>query len=296
MILALSVIALHTSFPELMAPPIKQVLVNGLYRLAVPVFAVISGYFFLNALLKGREWAYLRRILTLYLLWMAIYLPIWGPEVADGRNALWTVIFGYFHLWYLAGLVVAGVMVTALVRAGVSSRAMALVIVACAAVSLTGQYLAMTGRVQIALDAYRNGVFVIFPYFATGYLLALHRDRLPPLGIGAAALALLAVVGESVIWFRIAGGMFGVDNMVSLMVAAPVLFLVALRMPGRADGKQIASMSAFIYFIHILMMIGASAVGLTGDIKALLVMAVTVGLALILNASGVGRRLLSAIT
>lgn len=296
MILALSVVALHTSFPEALPDLAKQMLVNGLYRLAVPVFAVISGYFFLNAIRNRREWAYLRRILTLYALWMAIYFPIWGSEVADGRNPALTVIFGYFHLWYLAGLVVAGVLVTALVRVGASPRVMTVVVIACAAVSLAGQYLAMTGRVQMALDAYRNGFFVIFPYFATGYLIALRKDRLPSLGLGVAAVALLAVMAESLIWYRIAGGMFGVDNMVSLMIAAPILFLVALRMPGSGNGKQIASMAAFIYFIHIMIMIAASALGLKGDIKAVAVMAASVGLALLLNASAMGRRLLSFIT
>lgn len=296
MILALSVIALHTSFPEGVAEPAKQVLVNGLYRIAVPVFAVISGYFFLNAVKQGREWVYLRRILILYAVWMVIYLPIWGAEIADGRDPLLTVIFGYFHLWYLAGLVVAGVMVIALVRAGVSSRMMTVAVIGCTFVSLAGQYLAMTGRVQMPLDVYRNGFFVIFPYFATGYLVAQHRPRLPEPGLWVAVLALLAVMGESLIWHRIAGGMFGVDNMVSLMIAAPVLVLVALRLPGWGNGKQIASIAAFVYFIHIMMMIAASAMGLEGDIKALVVMAASVGVAVALNASAIGRRLLSAVT
>lgn len=296
MILALTVIALHTSFPEALSEPVKQVLVNGLYRLAVPVFAVTSGYFFLNAIRAGREWQYVRRILTLYALWMVIYLPIWGPEVAEGRNAPMTVIFGYFHLWFLVGLVVAGVVVTGLVWAGASARVIASVAAVCALVSLMGQFLAMTGRVQMPLDVYRNGLFIIFPYFAAGYLLALVSDRLPRPGVWLAVLALVAVAGESLIWYRIAGGAFGVDNMLSLMVAAPLIFLVALRLPGWDDGKQIASMAAFVYFIHIMMMIVASAVRLEGDVKALAVMAASVGVAWALNSFAAGRRILSAIT
>ena len=67
-LLALTVIALHSGFPEAAPPLLKQVLFNGLYRLAVPVFALISWYFFLSAMRGGRSGPYLRRILALYLL------------------------------------------------------------------------------------------------------------------------------------------------------------------------------------------------------------------------------------
>ncbi|QBX33852.1 hypothetical protein E4191_03290 [Paracoccus liaowanqingii] len=51
--LALSVVALHSGFPEAVPALVKQGLFNGLYRLAVPVFAVISGYYFWPALQGG---------------------------------------------------------------------------------------------------------------------------------------------------------------------------------------------------------------------------------------------------
>ena len=55
LVLALCVVALHTGFPEGAPDPVRQVLVNGIYRIAVPVFAVISGCFFPGAILRSAQ-------------------------------------------------------------------------------------------------------------------------------------------------------------------------------------------------------------------------------------------------
>ncbi|WP_405402845.1 acyltransferase family protein [Paracoccus sp. Ld10] len=275
-VLALTVIALHTGFPDAAPPLVKQVLFNGLYRLAVPVFALISGYFFLSAMQGGRSGPYLRRILALYLLWMAIYLPIYGPDLTGPGHALQTLVFGYFHLWFLPGLLVSATLVMALRRPARIAGAAALL----AGTGLVLQTLVLTGQAEIQLDHYRNGVFTIFPFFALGVLLA-HgwgaglQGRALPL----AGLALLAVMGESLIWRMIAGGGWGVDMMLSLLLAAPMLFLAARRVQGPWDGKRAASTAAFVYFVHVLIMICASRFGLEGDVKALSVMALCLGMA-----------------
>lgn len=290
--LALSVIALHAGFPEAAPALVRQALFNGLYRLAVPVFALISGYYFLAAMQGGRAGAYLRRIAALYLLWMAVYLPIYGPDFTGPGHVLQTLVFGYFHLWFLPGLLVSAVLVLGLRAPGRIAAAAGLM----AMVGLGLQYLVLSGGIQLQLDHYRNGLFTIFPFFATGLLLAhgwgagLTRMALP-----LAGLALLAVIGESLIWYRIAGGGFGVDMMVSLLLAAPLLFLAAQRVQGGWDGKQLAGMAAFVYFIHILMMITASRFGLEGDVKALVVMGLSLGIAFWLSL-GERRRVLGFFT
>lgn len=291
LVLALSVIALHTGFPDGLHPLAKQVLVNGLYRLAVPVFAVVSGYFFLSALQSGRGRRYLGRILMLYGLWMLIYLPIYGPGQTStaGMARLW--FFGYFQLWFLPGLMVSAVTVMGLARLGARGGVIIGLAIACAIIGLGLQYLVVSGRGQVLLDWYRNGLFVIFPYFASGYLLATFRHRTPGRGtvLTVAALSLVAVMAESLIWYRIAGGGFGIDNMASLLIAAPAVFVAALQRQGISDGKRIASMAAFVYFVHVLMMVTASRMGLSGNPKALFVMGSSVATACLLGTVGQGR-------
>lgn len=280
-LLALSVIALHTGFPDAAPALVQQVLFNGLYRLAVPIFALISGYFFLGAMRGGRAKSQLRRVASLYLLWMAIYLPIWGPDLTGAWHLIRTVIFGYFHLWFLPGLLV-GAGLVALLRAPL---AVAMVAAAMAATGLTLQALVLGGVADIPLDYYRNGLFTIFPFFALGWLLA-HGvpERLRRHARPLAGLALLAVMVESLIWRWIAGGGWGVDMMLSLLVAAPMLFLAAQGIHGRWDGKRAAATAAFVYFIHVMIMICASRFGLEGDVKALAVMVTCLGIALWLGA------------
>ena len=280
-LLALSVIALHTGFPDAAPALVKQVLFNGLYRLAVPVFALISGYFFLGAMRAGRARSQLRRIASLYLLWMAIYLPIWGPDLTGVWHLIRTVVFGYFHLWFLPGLLVGAVLVALLRR----PLPVAVAAAAMAATGLTLQALVLGGVADIPLDYYRNGLFTIFPFFALGWLLA-HGvpERLRRHARPLAGLALLAVMVESLIWRWIAGGGWGVDMMLSLLVAAPLLFLAAQGVRGPWDGKRAASTAAFVYFIHVMIMICASRFGLEGGVKALAVMATCLGIGLWLGA------------
>ncbi|CAM3215115.1 acyltransferase family protein [Paracoccus nototheniae] len=292
LILALSVIALHAGLPEAAPALVKQALFNGLYRLAVPVFALISGYFFLQAMQGGRAVAYLRRIAALYLLWMAIYLPIYGPDFTGPGHVLQTLVFGYFHLWFLPGLLVSALLVWVLRQPGRIAVAAGLM----AVTGLVLQYLVLSGQMQLQLDHYRNGLFTLFPFFATGFLLAHGWGAgLTRLALPLAGLALLAVMVESQIWYLIAGGGFGVDMMLSLLLAAPLLFLAARQVQVGWDGKRLASVAAFVYFVHILMMITASRFGLEGDTKALVVMGLSLGVAVWLSI-GERRRVLAFFT
>ena len=82
---------------------------DGLFRLGVPIFLLFNGYFLHAAVINRRGWAYVKHAGTLYVLWMLIYLPLYWPLlVARGLGAnLRTLLFGYWHLWYLAGMVMA---------------------------------------------------------------------------------------------------------------------------------------------------------------------------------------------
>lgn len=297
MLLAIFVIGVHTGFPDGLPDMVKQVLVNGIYRTAVPVFAVISGYFFLGAIRSGRAGRYLRRILVLYLLWMVIYLPRYVPAIDSAEQIFRLWFFGYFHLWFLPGILFAGLAVLTLARCQAGPRAIAGLAAGSALAGLVLQHMVLTGRLEVPVEAYRNGVFVIFPYFATGYLLALGRDRirLPRRRGMIVAACLLAVMAESLIWRGVAGGLHGIDNMLSQHVAAPVLFLVALDAQGWRGGKRIAVLSAFTYFLHVHMMFVATGLGLGGNAKSVFVASSCLAVFWLLNAL-TGRRVLNAVT
>lgn len=296
-LLAIFVVGIHTGFPDILPDLIKQMMLNGIYRLAVPVFALISGFFFLGAIKSGRAAVFLRRILTLYALWMLIYLTRYLPIIDNGWDAVDMAIFGYFHLWYLPGVLVAAVILLAMIRLSLSQRVVIAVAVILAAIGLALQFLTLSGWAELPVNSFRNGICFVFPYFAIGYLLASRREQgmIWQPGAVPVVLSLALVAAESLLWYRIAGNMSGVENMASLLIAAPVLFMAALGAKGWDNGKQMAGLAAFIYFFHVHMMFTATRLGIADDAKFLFVTLSCVALYLALNALQ-GHRILRAIT
>lgn len=89
---------------------ISYEIANGITRIAVPTFFIISGYFLRNKLEdKMYLLKYAKRILILYLVWQLIYLPDLIRFCRLGRfttsDAILKLIFGYWHLWYLLATV-----------------------------------------------------------------------------------------------------------------------------------------------------------------------------------------------
>ena len=81
---------------------------QGLCRIAVPCFFVISGYYL--ALTEPRRFGgWLRHVLWLYLLWMALYAGFWWVDpIASPLAFLDRLALGYYHLWFLVALACAG--------------------------------------------------------------------------------------------------------------------------------------------------------------------------------------------
>ena len=73
----------HTYWLQSHPTPLAAMMGNGLMRIIVPLFCIVSGYFFHTAVARGDGMKWLRRVLGLYLIWMAVYLPFWLGQVHD---------------------------------------------------------------------------------------------------------------------------------------------------------------------------------------------------------------------
>ncbi|MBM3604343.1 MAG: acyltransferase [Alphaproteobacteria bacterium] len=291
LILSVCVVAIHGVHAGPLPSMLRQVTVNGMFRLAVPIFALISGYFFVNAIRQGRARPYVARLCSLYAIWMVIYLPNYAALIETPKDAVRMAIFGFFHLWFMPGLIFSAVLIWALMRMGAGLRIIATLAAVAALTGLTLQFLELSGRAQVGVDYYRNGPFFILPYFAAGYVLSAGSHRLtswrPSWAIVAVALA--AVAAESVVWSWIAGGEAGVDHLLTLWGAAPILFLAALNREGIGHGKAIASVAAFIYFIHIHAMILPHNLQVSGIEAVAVVVAFSAAVGMVLTTVGQGR-------
>lgn len=262
--LALFVVLAHTNWIQNNMTPGLFVFGNGFMRMLVPLFCIIAGYFLQVAIQRGKAGKWLWRVMALYLFWMAAYLPIWHGQVTGLRSLATTMLWGFFHLWFLIGLFFGGMAVIGLHWVGrrlAPEHALWFVVMPAAVCGLLGvamQYADIGGLHPIPVQRYRNGLFMCFPFIAIGFLV---RDRIQTLGwqalpsraqaVAVAALGLLLLLSEA--WFVQAH--LGTGVMIEVPLATyltvPALFLVALQLEMPPQPVDLGLVSATIYFLHI---------------------------------------------
>jgi len=257
-VLAFFVVFLHLHVLRDTYPSVSYVLVNGLFRIAVPVFLVISGYYFfhVNDFSRLKKWSL--RILLLYTIWSVVYFHLWKEKDSYALH----ILFGYHHLWYLIGTFFSGLILYALRRSSAKVLMSLILIFFCAgySIQLIGNLHYFNGEVDRTLNLYpmyRNFLFVCFPFLAMGFLikkLQIDIRRKPSLIWVVVSVAL--VIFESFLNFKIfnLNQKESIDLLFSLLLACPLIFLYFKNIPGKTDSKILASISTAIYLIHPLLM------------------------------------------
>lgn len=246
-LMAFVVVSIHTtSWPLL-----------GLKEVAVPFFFIVSGYF-LHRKITGnrkedlgaiREWTL--KILKLYLVWTAIYLPftIYG-FLQDGLNLKQSLIlfgrnllfvgenFMSWPLWYLLAMIWSGVLAYILRAMKVPVWVMLIIGAGLAAIP---HYLGGNALFCKVFKGADNLVFTGPFYIALGGLLQRYHFQLP-LWAGI----LITVAG-------LAGMQF---TMFALPIAAAGFFLLARELPmsflDNDLSKALRDASETIYLVHMI--------------------------------------------
>lgn len=256
--LAISIVFLHTLIFYDLAPLLGHSLVQGLFRLAVPVFLIISGYYFfcIQDVEKYKKWLF--RIAGLYLLWTLFYAPIWWTAYAF-YNWL-NLLYGYFVLWYLVGVLLGGSLLYVLRKCHSG------LLLACALLLFLGGWaIQELGNLHVlnpVLDRrfnfapwHRNFLLVSFPFLTVGFLLRKHREQITAcfrVKLWHVVLAFTTVLMESIANYYWISKTEAVEQMLSLFVAAPLLFLYVLQQKIMGNNKELANLSTAIFFIHPL--------------------------------------------
>jgi surface polysaccharide O-acyltransferase-like enzyme len=261
LVMAVMVVAIHVDPLAPLGRIVSLLTVDGIYRVAVPVFLIFNGWFMAPALTAGKGWAVVRRAALLYATWMLIYTPIWAPVVADDSvpQVLRFLAFGYLQLWYLSGLAMAAALMVLLNRMPNPALAALALLLLATGTALT--LLIATGAwtpgplFALPISPYRNGLVLCFPYLAIGVLMA--RLDLPARvprpaawAVVTAGLVLLAVE-------TLAIGTLPVsvlhDSLGSLVLLAPALALLALQSPARTASRALADHASGLFFQHMFL-------------------------------------------
>lgn len=232
---------------------------EGLYRLAVPVFLVFNGWYLEPAIRAGKGWATVRRAAGLYVLWMALYAPLWArlASTFDLWEALRFAVFGYWHLWYLSGMAMAAA--AAVLLAGWSTRRLLVLALGLASAGAGLAWAIAAGWITPGpvfhdpLSPYRNPLFLCLPYLLFGLLMRREgaADRVPrAAAVAAAGAGIGLLLAESLTLSCLPVGVSH-DALASLMLAAPALALVALQSRSFTRSRALGDHASGMYFVHV---------------------------------------------
>lgn len=268
--MSLMVICIHTDFAHTWSSLTTfDYFTSGLCRIAVPVFLIINGFFYSN---KGFKHTF-KTVFGLYLLWTILYTPFWLYDLfctpflslADViHEVVLTTLFGYFHLWYLNGLMVALVLFHLLFRHATPRRILFSVVPLFwvgAALQYLATYLSelagpdsLWQDILLDIHTYRNALFFALPFFCMGvFFKRANVLKNTPLNVMRLLLLLSCVLFAFELWSKdrwlIPSNQ---DLYLSLILVAPLMFAVCCQMPTRFMFRTpaVSDVATKIYLIH----------------------------------------------
>ncbi|HCW5674333.1 TPA: acyltransferase family protein [Acinetobacter baumannii] len=258
-ILALFVIALHSKIFIDFNDILYFFSVNGIFRIAVPVFLVITGYYFYLVTNFG---AWLKRVAFLYIIWMFFYGLFYidfSLSVYALLKNIYFILFGYHHLWYLIGTVFGGILLFYLKDSNVKFQfflAILFFTLGCI-VQYLGNFHLFNSKWDMVLNAnpiYRNFLTVCYPFLTFCYLI--HKFNLTAkykkIAPFAVIISLILLYVEVYINYFFISKTDPLDLMFFLMLLCPSLFIFVFNLNIEGQGKKLALFSTALYLIHPL--------------------------------------------
>jgi surface polysaccharide O-acyltransferase-like enzyme len=290
--LAVAVVGIHTLpfIDEL--PLLAYVLAHGIFRVAVPIFFMATGFYF-SRMMEGpvQIKAWFGRLLLLYIIWMVVYSVNYVPRNLEPGNFLRFLLIlftGYWHLWYLISACLGGAM---LYRMRSCSDKMlgsiaTLLFFGGVGVQYMVAWLDMeNGNAPAAFDHQilcRNFLFLAFPFVTAGYLLRrgawVDRVKVSTLSaLFAGGIFLICI--ESLENYRHYGMRQPFETLFSLPLAVVCLFLLAHKVSVVHGPKFIGTLSIAIYLAHPMVILLVSRIGVKpGTMQFLCTLFVTVAI------------------
>lgn len=265
--LAFMVVGLHVGLLQDAGPLVGYLTGNGFFRIAVPIFLIINGFYFYPAVQRGEARRWFGRVVSLYLFWMTIYAYFWfaalSPTPAGFAKFIHTIAIGYFHLWYLSGMIGAALLMLVLKKKPARLVLAVALGLYCVGVLIqyAGNYHVFGGspldRISNSNWVHRNFLFLCFPFFYIGFAINQYQlqKRIPVtrlwwgIGLGMALLLL-----ESYLNFRNPRNDGGFDNFASLLLICPAIFLAVQHLKLYSNHKRIALYSSGVYLVHMFVL------------------------------------------
>lgn len=250
-----------------------------LTRIAVPIFFMITGYFYADVVKRGGETSQIRKLLKLvieanliYLLWDCFYAVVrWNPDFFQNTFTLKNLIKFLLlnespfsgHLWYLGAILYVLTIVLSVDKLDYGKLLYYLTPLLLLGDLVFGKYSIIIWHKELPYILVRNFLFVGIPYFCIGQLIRNgmgRRIEKNTLGCLIVAFALTSIL-ERVLLVNI--GMNATrDHYISTTFLAVTVFLFALKCDGHkgvlaAIGRKY---STWLYILHPIFITSLGAV------------------------------------
>ncbi|MHA2937658.1 acyltransferase family protein [Vibrio sp. RC27] len=267
LLMAFMIVGLHAGFLGEYTELGEYLTVNGIFRIAVPIFFIINGYYFYPVLLKKNQSSWLKRVCILYVFWMVFYSYFWFsiPDISFSGLASFIMdfIIGYNHLWYVSGMLGSAIILLVLHKIKINFLIVSIFMTFICGVLIQyiGNYNILDSRFLNTIFnydwAHRNMLLLSYPFFCIGYLInryALHAIVSFRFALGFSVIGILALLGESYINYYHEDREGGIDNLVSLILVCPFIFILFIKSNIQGVNKSMALYASAIYFIHSLIL------------------------------------------
>jgi surface polysaccharide O-acyltransferase-like enzyme len=265
--MAFMIVGLHAGFLREFTSLGEYLTVDGVFRIAVPIFLIINGFYFYPVLIKNNHINWLKRVAILYVVWMVFYSYYWFevPEFSFVSVAKFikNIIIGYHHLWYISGMLGAALVLIILrkLSSSILTASILLAFICGVLIQYLGNYHVFEGTIIDTLFNFnwfhRNMLFFSFPFFCIGYLINKHslQDAISfKVCCILSAFGLLALLGESYVNYYQEGRDGGFDNFLFLILVCPFVFILFMKSNISGSSKSIALYSSAIYFMHAFLL------------------------------------------
>jgi hypothetical protein len=262
LILAFMVVGIHTGFFSETNIMIAYLTKNGLFRIAVPTFLLINGFYFYFYFVQNKSYEWIKRIFYLYITWTVIYSYLWFKiSQISLIYILKIIIIGYFHLWYLPGMIGAAFLLIFIERFNNKSLLFSLIIFTFLSgiiIQYSGNYHLFNNiNVDKVLNVSwisRSFLFFSFPFFSIGFLINKYEIYK---NISLRYIVFILLIGIVLLVFESNFNyshlnMIGFNNLVSLIIICPVVLILFLKVGVSGRNKNITLYSSGVYFVHIV--------------------------------------------
>lgn len=241
---------------------IGYILNNGLFRVAVPVFIIINGFYLFDTISKKKTKLFLKKLSILYILWMAIYSK-WWFDLERVDLTITNLIFGYYQLWYVPAVILSAALLIFLHKIRTKhlltlSGLLLLAGMVLQAYVNNGNFDKIIPEKEMQYILYRNFLFDALPFLCIGYILRKKEDLIIGFLNNNAYVFYLIPLFIVLLCLESYTNLILFENSSSLdilffSVPLSVLLFMACsyrcKIPGQT--RILASLSSAVYFCHL---------------------------------------------